>query len=105
MTVDDADQFASLGFTCNQSVQSGKSYDLSYVHYLCVISRKIHCDQANLPYTTVYAESIGTTVEHVRIRSGSKHFPRYQFVDEVIHLMGMDAYYTGLTGIIWYLIS
>ena len=70
--------------------------------------RNIMCYQANLPYTTLYSNSVGTTVEDVRIRSGSYiSYPTW-YLDEVIYVMGLEAFYTGITGIylllfwIWY---
>ena len=36
MTVENDDLFTSLGFTCNQSIKKGKSYDIQY-SYACTL--------------------------------------------------------------------
>ena len=66
------------------------------------------CYQANIPYTTLYSNSVGTIIEDVRIRSGSYISWPCWYLDEVIYVMGLEAFYTGITGIylllfwIWY---
>ena len=46
------------------------------------------CDQAKIPYTEVYANSIGTTVENVRIMHTS----------DSITIMGLSASSSGING-------
>lgn len=62
------------------------------------VNRKISCDQANLPYTTVYADTVGTTVKDVRIRNGGIVYWILIRVDKVIYMMGLEASYSGLSG-------
>lgn len=89
MDIKDKDVFTKMGFHCNQSIKN-KSYDLKYAQFVILILRKISCDQAKIPYTEVYANSIGTTVENVRIQHSGK----------TMTIMGLSAQSSGINGII-----
>ncbi|KAK8813697.1 hypothetical protein AV274_1061 [Blastocystis sp. ATCC 50177/Nand II] len=78
MTVKDTNTFASLGFACKKRVRQGSSFSLS----------SNECTQAGLPYTRVYTDSIGTTIQGVRIQSSDK---RIQF-------LGLTAKQSGIAG-------
>lgn len=87
MDIKDKDVFTKMGFHCNQSIRN-KSYDLRYTRISSLILRKISCDQAKIPYTEVYSNSIGTTVENVRI----------QYSDKTMKIMGLSAQSSGING-------
>ena len=78
LTVEDLSIFTSLGFSCSNKVKKGKPFSLT----------DNSCEQAKLPYTTLYQESIGTTIEDVQ----------FTVLDNVIRVMGMDASYSGIDG-------
>ena len=56
------------------------------------------CTQAGLPYTKVYANSIGTTIEGVRIQSSGNASSTHSVVDEQIQFLGLTATRSGITG-------
>ena len=60
----------------------------------------LSCEQAKLPYTTLYKESIGTTVESVHLYYGGTFLPFPLPVDEKIWFMDMEAVYNGMNGIV-----
>ena len=87
MDIKDKDVFTKMGFHCNQSIRN-KSYNLKCAWSAWFILRKISCDQAKIPYTEVYANSIGTTVENVRIQHSGK----------TMTIMGLSAQSSGING-------
>lgn len=56
------------------------------------------CEQAKLPYTTLYQESIGTTIEGVQFTVLGMTEWKLLDIDNGIRVMGMDASYSGIDG-------
>ena len=65
-----------------------------------VICSDLSCEQAKLPYTILYKDSIGTTVENVHVYYGGISLLFPLLVDEKIWLMDMEAAYNGMNGIV-----
>ena len=56
------------------------------------------CTQAGLPYTRVYTDSIGTTIQGVRIHSSGSASSGHSLVDKRIQFLGLTAKQSGIAG-------
>ena len=98
MTVKDTNTFASLGFACKKRVRQGSSFSLRSRQWRKVTHSNNECTQAGLPYTRVYTDSIGTTIQGVRIQSSGSASSGHSLVDKRIQFLGLTAKQSGIAG-------